>query len=159
MSHDHAQSAMTEVALALAMAFFAIMVLAMISMGSSVQANKTQKADTSVDLTDIQLSLQALQPDQKNNQPNPSKETIKTVGPDDVLVVFYQGQWFDRTLAPLNPENLSTDKPVILALDPDLPLNKAIAARSQLARSNITIAPLDRKWLTTLETIQNGDKR
>ena len=159
MSHDHAQSAMTEVALALAMAFFAIMVLAMISMGSSVQANKTQKAEASVDLTDMQLSLQALQPDQKNNQLNPSKETIKTVGPDDLLVVFYQGQWFDRTLSPLNPESLSADKPVILALDPDLPLNEAIAARSQLARSNITIAPLDRQWLITLETIQNGDNR
>ena len=159
MSHDHAQSAMTEVALALAMAFFAIMVLAMISMGSSVQAHKTQKTETTVDLTDMQLSLQALQPDQKNNHPNPSKETTKTVGPDDLLIVFYQGQWFDRTLAPLNPENLSTDKPVILALDPDLPLNEAIAARSQLARSNITIAPLDNQWLTTLETIQNGDNR
>ena len=157
MSHDHAQSAMTEVALALAMAFFAIMVLAMISMGSSLKVNKEQEA--SIDLPDIQLSLQALQSNQKNNQPNPSKETIKTVGPDDLLVVFYQGQWFDRTLAPLNLATLSGGKPVILALDPDLPLNEAITARSQLAHSNITIAPLDRKWLTTLETTQNGDNK
>ena len=155
MSHDHAQSAMTEVALALAMAFFAIMVLAMISMGSSLQVDKEQEA--SVDLVDIQLSLQALQSNQKNNQASLSKETTKTVGPDDLLIVFYQGQWLDRNLAPFNLASLSGDKPVILALDPDLPLNEAIAARSQLARSNITIAPLDEQWLTTLKTIQNGD--
>jgi hypothetical protein len=80
-------NAMTEIALALAMAFFSIMVLAMISMG--VPASEAAKPTTATALAESRTE------DAPAARLSPERE--------DVLVVFHDGRFWDRDLNPVDP--------------------------------------------------------
>ena len=81
MGETHYGNAMTEVALALAMAFFSIMILAVVSMGAAhIKAvnDDRQKANTSI--------AAKLAPSKNSS---PSAETAATQ--DDTLIIYHKG--------------------------------------------------------------------
>ena len=126
-------NAMTEIALALAMAFFSIMVLTMISMGAT--------SENVPDNMGIILS--------------PAAGSVKaaTLKPqtDDVIVVYHDGRFYSHDLIPLDPASINTSGRVLLALNPALPMNEAISIRAQINTTNLIVSTLDSRWLDSLE--------
>jgi len=135
-SHNNA---MAECALALAMAFFAIMVLTMVSMGASVGSERTGTPPTGE-----RISIRPSTPsDDKRPEPRP--------GDQGTIVIHYRGQFYDRKLAPLAAIDLRSDGPAILALDPSLSMAEAIEVRQRIANPDLTVTTLDSRWLKALE--------
>ncbi len=137
MDDTHTHNAMTEIALALAMGFFSIMVLTMVSMGAGAK-------------TDAAPAVAAmLAPAQEDAKP----AALAEVGGDDVFVVFHRGRFFDRELRPLDPAGIAPSSRVILALDPRLPMADAVAARGRIDVPDLIVSTLDARWLETLKRL------
>lgn len=127
-------SAMTEIALALAMGFFSIMVLTMVSMG----AGKTE-----IEKSVVTAALQVAADDAK------SLATTDLVE-EDLLVIFYNDGFFDQDLNPISPSKFDQQKRLILAFPPDLKMNVAIEARAKFNTKNLIISTLNDEWMTAL---------
>ncbi len=130
-------NAMTEIALALAMAFFSIMVLTMISMG--VAEDKTPAA------AGVLLAPPAAD----------AKAAALKPRTGDVIVVYYNGRFYNQNLKPLDPSSIKTSGRVLLALSPALPMSEAVSVRAQINISNLIVSTLDSRWLKTLEGMTN----
>jgi len=124
-------NAMTEIALALAMAFFSIMVLTMVSM--SATPNKSSKNQ---DKPALKLAR-----NDTNNSQSPIHSTKRQ------LVIFWNGQFMDHQLSTLKPETFNHSGRMVLALPPDLPMTEALAARARFGGANIVVSTLDARWL------------
>lgn len=141
MASDSFQTnAMAEVALALAMGFFSIMVLAMVSMGAGGAATTAP---------DIGLPPAAAVADGKPNDA-PSIEATVPVAPSSLLI-FHGGRFLD---ADLDAVDAATWRPqggaAVLAVDPALPMTEVLAARDRLAAATPTVTVLDPAWLARL---------
>lgn len=123
MDDDAIGGAMTEVALALSMAFFCLLVLALISMG--IPAAETVRLETE---------------GRGDSAPRLLDETER-------LILFHAGRFLDRAGGEVDPAAIGG--PVVLAVDPALPLDRVLAARSRFA-TEVTVSPLDPDWLTHL---------
>jgi len=130
-------NAMTEIALALAMAFFSVMVLAMVSMGTTSPAG----ADTSPAAKSTRLHIIKSEPASKS----------AAVATESRIVVFHDGRYLDTSLAAVDPGSINSDEIIILAIDPALPLAEAITARSRIAAGQITVTALNERWMHTLK--------
>ncbi len=131
-------NAMTEITLALAMGFFSIMVLAMVSMGVPQSVPMDTAAGTSVKLTLVPPS------------PNDTSAKKDPAAGKDLIIVFWQGRYFDKDLIPVDVGSHRFNGRVVLALSPHLPMSKALDAQTQLPFKNIVVSTLDQNWLETL---------
>ena len=149
-------NAMTEVALALAMAFFCIMVLALISMDTGQESTKiAQEASVSIErpLT-AHKSQQQQEPASPNNLEHPQQVLAQ-----NMLVSAY-GQFFDSHLQPVTiqqwlPQH-KADKPVILAVMPNANIHDIMLMKQQLpAHTQITL--ITTEWQQALQAykVQN----
>lgn len=133
---------MTEIALALAMGFFSIMVLTMISMGSG--SSQTAPGQPTV----LKLTPST----------DPDKATVGDAASsqsDDLILIFDGDRYFDVDLKPVDPGTLlmampDPDRRVVLALKPSLSVEKAIAAQRLIAVPNLVISSLDERWVKAL---------
>jgi len=130
-------NAMTEIALALAMAFFSVMVLAMVSMGTTSPAD----ADTSSVAMSTRLQIIKSEPESRT----------ATLASDSRIVVYHNERFLDTGLVAIDPGSIETTEIIILAIDPALPLAEAISARSRIAATQITVTALDERWMNTLK--------
>ena len=130
---EHAtQHAMTEIALGLAMAFFAIMVLAMVSMAAP-------SPQTAAPLSQAPVIHTA---ENSGSAAAPAGE----VG----WLIYYRRQLYDQSLKAIDRKSLA-DKPAwVLAVPPDLSLAEILAIKGQLAHDNVTVTSLDKPWLSRL---------
>ena len=133
MTEGSQGNAMTEIALAMAMGFFSIMVLTMMSMGVGMVQKKT---------IDTALLTPAA---------SPSAVAADTVEKDDLLVIYHAGRYLDGKLQPLDRAALKRASRVILAVPPDLSMKAAMTARRGLAARNLVVTTLDRRWRKALE--------
>lgn len=140
-----ADTAMTEIALALAMAFFAILVLALVSMGAGQQTESAPEVRQDI-------LAAALVP--------PGKDAAATVLESrDVLIVYHDGRFLDRDLTPLDDDALTALSAiradagrVVLAVPPDLPLGETMAARGRVGRPDLLVTVLNADWIARLKT-------
>lgn len=145
--HTPAQeNAMTEIALALAMGFFSLMVLTLISMGAG------QGAKSAPDV----LALAPLA-----DSPEPS--SAKTAANDDLIIIFDGKRFLDTDMRPVDPETVIQSmtgpaRRVVLALDPSLPLKEAMAARARVNAPNLVVSSLDKRWIKALRTAAGGSR-
>jgi len=137
------ENAMTEIALALAMGFFSIMVLTMVSMG--VPASGEVRENKAIQV----LTLAA---------PAKSDTTAGAIHPadEDVIVVYNGGRFLDRDLKPLDVAAIDPARRVILALDPGLPVEEALKARGRIANADLIVSSLDERWRAALKARQGG---
>ena len=135
-SHNNA---MAECALALAMAFFSIMVLTMVSMGAGLEAGAAGTPPT-----DERISIR---PSTPSHEP-PADGKAASHG---VIVIHYRGRFYDRRLQPLAPGAIPADGPAVLAIDPALSMAEAIAARRLIANPELSVTTLDQRWLAALK--------
>ncbi len=140
------ENAMTEIALALAMGFFSIMVLTMIFMGAGKQRADSVQSPRSPALLTIAPSTPSTGAHAANRAPE------KT---DDFFVIFYRGRYLDAALRPVDARTVagrlkSPDQRVVLAMDPGLSVREAMEARNGFDLPNLTVAGLDKGWLRAL---------
>ena len=135
-------NAMTEIALALAMAFFAIMILTMVSMGAGGQGKMTQVGSETTRLV-------------------PSKSTAVKHGTTltkqiaaERIVIFTHDQFYDGQLQPITPTAVARIDQPVLAVPPDLTLGQVLAAKRRLPVPDITVTTLDHRWSSTLKEMQ-----
>ncbi len=142
MTHGAQDNAMTEIALALAMAFFSLLVLALVSMGAGQAA--TPKAELALKQGAV---LSKSEP--KEKQQGNSKFTLKAE--PDQLLIFFGGQFFDAALKPTDPASFAGKKNIILAVDPSLSMTDALAAEHRVPGNRKVVTTLDKKWITALK--------
>ncbi len=133
-------NAMTEVALALAMGFFSLLVLTMVSMGAGEFSSDTK-------LT-IVLTPSASQD---------SSQGATSLDPDNLLVIYHRGRFFDAGLEPLEPGSIDATKRVILAFAPDIPVSEAMEARSRISAGDLLVSTLDENWQAALGRVGNAE--
>jgi hypothetical protein len=142
-THGPESNAMAEVALALAMGFFSIMVLAMVSMGAG---GSTETAQT-VRLPD---GVAMAAPPKASEAKSAPTDNSAAVAPGDLLI-YHDGRYLDATLSPID---IATWAPKggrpVLAVVPDLSMTEALKARTRLSGVNPTVTVLDEAWLARL---------
>ena len=139
MHSEYQSNAMTEIALALAMAFFSIMVLAMVSMGSAMQV----QSKTAPSLADgIQLNLPATAASEAS--------ATRAVAADE-MIIHWRGRFYDSALSLIDPSLLAAGEGRVLAIAPDLSIAEAMAVREMIATADLDVTVLDARWLQTLE--------
>ena len=141
MLHGSQDNAMSECALALAMAFFSIMVLTMVSMGAAGQSKRVSSADFARSIAIAPTSPMAKAADTSDAS---NAQTI---------IIHYRGRFLDTDLKPIDPTNLSFDRPLILAIEPSASMVDAIAIREQIPALALTVTTLDVRWLEALKEI------
>lgn len=143
-SYDSApqNNAMTEIALALAMGFFSIMVLTMVSM--SVEKTPKEKLVKT-------LAAPLAQTAKANSNPGVVEPTS-----DDLIVIFDGNRFLDRNLKALNPASLDPSRRIILAINPKVQLEQALQARAQITSAKVMVSSLDAKWQAALKRINSG---
>ena len=145
-SYEPAQeNAMTEIALALAMGFFSLMVLTLISMG----AGQTGKSAPEV------LALAPM-----TDQSRTADAATTALG-NDLIFIFDGKRFLDTELRPVDPQTVIQSmtgpaRRVVLALDPSLPLKEAMAARARVNAPNLVVSSLDARWIKALATRAAG---
>jgi hypothetical protein len=134
-------NAMTEIALALAMAFFAIMILTMVSMGG--QGRATQVTQTIATPNQIRL----LAPEGQTSQGRGAARVLQARD----LIIFTDGRFFDDKLRPLDPNRMAAMKAPVLAVAPSLSLAAVMAAKARLALPDLTVTTLNQHWLDAIK--------
>lgn len=131
---------MTEIALALAMGFFCILVLALVSMGAPVTANSVADADRpKAELLKIAAPS--------------ARASAEAMGEQDELLIFHKNGFLDAAGKPVDPNSLKASAGrLTLAFDPSLPLSKILEARARIVSGEVVLTPLDAAWQQALST-------
>lgn len=132
MDDTAAGGALTEIALALAMAFFCILILTLVSVGSP--AAPTDRAAPRLEVAAGAGGAEA---------------EARPVAADEALIVFHGGRYLDREGRSTDPRGLA-DGPIVLAVDPGLSIDRVLAARAAVGRRAVTVTTLDPAWLRRL---------
>lgn len=125
MDDSSTTGAMTEIALALAMAFFCILVVALVSMGTP----------------------QILRPDAVALDTSAADAGTRSVAEGERLVMLFQGRFLDTAGIPVDPAAIDRDAPVVLAVDPSLALDRVLTARSAFGGERVRVTTLDPAWI------------
>jgi hypothetical protein len=143
------ENAMTEIALALAMGFFSLMVLTLISMGAGQRTHSAPAA-------------MALAPPAPQSS-DPSRQTSAAAPGNDLIIIFDGKRFLDTKLRPIDPQTVIQSmtgpaRRVVLALDPSLPLKEAMAARARVNAPNLVVTSLDERWQKALAAAAGGTR-
>ncbi len=134
-------NAMTEIALAMAMGFFSVMVLTTMSMGAGSGVRKA-------------VSTALLAPAASGNG-DASTVSLKA---DDVFIVYDGMRFLGRDLKPVDPAAFDGRRRIILALDPNLPLAQAMKVRQKFNAGSLLVTTLDANWRRSLREARHGGK-
>ena len=126
---------LAEVALALAMAFFSLMILMLFAMVNAPQADGTEAAAATVEMS---TNAKAKATDDAERQ----------------LVVFTEDGVFDSTLTPLDPAGIDTQRPVILAVSDRMPISSITGFQRQYPDLTLESAALTPEWQARLAASQ-----
>ena len=118
---------LAEVALALAMAFFSLMILMLFAMVNAPKTDSTQVSPATVDM--------ALDPrDQAHGED------------DRQLVIYTADGFFDEQLNRLDPAAVDPARPVILAVSEQMPISRITGFQRQYPDLKLEIAELTPEW-------------
>lgn len=126
---------LAEVALALAMAFFSLMILMLFAMVNAPQADGTESAAATVEM-------------------NTNAKAKATDDAERQLVVFTEDGVFDSTLTPLDPAGIDTQRPVILAVSDRMPISRITGFQRQYPELTLEIAELTPEWQARLAALR-----
>ena len=118
---------LAEVALALAMAFFSLMILMLFAMVNAPKTDSPQASPATVDM--------ALDP---RDQP--------LGGNDRQLVIYTAAGFFDEQLNRLDPGAVDPARPVILAVSEQMPISRITGFQRQYPDLRLEIAELTPDW-------------
>ncbi|WP_419798926.1 MAG: hypothetical protein ACNI26_04470 [Terasakiella sp.] len=142
MSDTTQTNAMAEIALALAMGFFSIMVLTMVSMGGGM-VSQSVKSVLDDDPIELANTVEKTEQDQ-------AKGASRNVQPENLLI-YYKDRFLDHTFKPVDPAGLAGRDKIVLAVDPDLSMSATMQVRKRVSAQDITVVVLNEKWLKALQ--------
>jgi len=136
-------NAMTEVALALAMGFFSLMILTLVSMGAGEGAARPEIPDPAEAISSVVVTAD-----------QPARAGSAKPAPDDVFLIYWRGRFFDRAAQPVDPASLDLTETarLILAVDPALPLGDVAGVRALLDQQDVIVAQLNEEWIDALKS-------
>lgn len=137
--HGGHDNAMTEIALALAMGFFSLMVLTLVSMGSG-----TTESSKATDFSSIVLAEQTMSP---SGGSEPAE--------DDVFVISWNGGFYNRDGDMVDPATIDVPPGarVVLVVDPKSSLTAVMRARALIAESNVIVAEMNEVWVAAMRAL------
>tara|TARA_B100000315_G_scaffold260857_1_gene326437 strand:- start:9522 stop:10115 length:594 start_codon:yes stop_codon:yes gene_type:complete len=138
-------NALVEIALALSMAFFSLMVLTMVSMSTGTVGKIKKTADVLLDISGVSIKRAS------STKSQDGKSGSVTAIQPEKMAVFYKGQLYDAGLNPLASHQLQSEKIQFLAVAPELPLRQAISVRDRFGNANLIVTTLNDAWLMTLK--------
>ena len=118
---------LAEVALALAMAFFSLMILMLFAM---VNAPKADATDVGPATMEMAVESRDLPPDNEERH----------------LVIFTDGGFFDEDRNRLDPAAIDPAQPVILAVSQQMPISRITGFQRRYPDLTIEIAELTPDW-------------
>lgn len=145
---DTSTNAMTEVALGLSMAFFSLLVLALLSMSAPMQvkpvASHLQPSD--LQLSDLQPSdlQQQSRVKLESNQQGQGEQTSQ-------FAFYFKGGFYDQTLKSRKIESFPSDQSLVLAIDKNMTFSQVFNLRQQINHPKLSITTLNDEWLNQLE--------
>ncbi|MFC3120472.1 hypothetical protein [Agaribacter flavus] len=144
--HDSGTNAMTEVALGLSMAFFSILILALMSMGahSSAVSENSENAKAFK-----HLSLHALDP-----SPAKSSEAAQNMGAHKQQLYFYvDGKVFDDKGEAVLQDRLAEiakNTDIVIAVKGSLALQDALDVQAEFDGLPVKLTTMSQEWYTFL---------
>lgn len=127
MDDKSRQDPMTEIALALAMGFFSVMVLSVVSLTAEPAADAMRLAADSANRA-------------RNDEGR--------------LVIYYGGRFLDDRLQPVDTATLASstsgDTPIVLGTSPLLSIGEAMDARSRIDHERVVVTRLSPEWMERL---------
>ena len=124
------ENPLTEVALALSMAFFSLMVLMLFAITNTSTNSTRQTAKV---------------------QNSTSNESIQE---NPAYLIFFNGQYFNEALEPASPEKQNKDKRLFLAVMPDLDVGSMMDAMQQVTHPRPEVITLSQDWIQALKRKQ-----
>ena len=118
---------LAEVALALAMAFFSLMILMLFAMVNAPKADATDVGPATMEMA------------VESRDPLPDDE-------ERHLVIFTDGGFFDENLNRLDPAAIDPAQPVILAVSQQMPISRITGFQRRYPDLTIEIAELTPDW-------------
>ena len=118
---------LAEVALALAMAFFSLMILMLFAMVNAPKADATDVSPAT-----MEMAVESLDPPPDNEERH--------------LVIFTDGGFFDEDLNRLDPAAIDPAQPVILAVSQQMPISRITGFQRRYPDLTIEIAELTPDW-------------
>ena len=118
---------LAEVALALAMAFFSLMILMLFAMVNAPKADATDVGPSTMEMA------------VESRDPLPDDE-------ERHLVIFTDGGFFDENLNRLDPAAIDPAQPVILAVSQQMPISRITGFQRRYPDLTIEIAELTPDW-------------
>ena len=118
---------LAEVALALAMAFFSLMILMLFAMVNAPKVNTTNVGPATMEMA------------VESRDPPPDDEKRH-------LVIFTDGGFFDENLNRLDPAAIDPAQPVILAVSQQMPISRITGFQRRYPGLTIEIAELTPDW-------------
>ena len=125
---------LAEVALALAMAFFSLMILMLFAMVNAPKIEDMKAEPTAVEMTA-----------DSRNQPNNEDERQ--------LVIYSTSGFFDERLNRLNPAEIDPAVPVILAVSDQMAISRITGFQRQYPDLKLEIAELTPEWQARIASI------
>jgi len=126
---------LAEVALALAMAFFSLMILMLFAMVNAPQTDGTATAAATVEITT-------------------DKSTEATDDRERQLIIYTEDGLFDSTLSRIDPASIDRQHPVILAVSDRMPISSLTSFQRQHPDLTLEIAELTPDWQARLAASQ-----
>ena len=120
------ENPLTEVALALSMAFFSLMVLMLFAITNTPNSSNRQALE-------IQTSAES---EAKKESPT--------------YLIFYKGEYFNELLEPTNPAEQDPAKPLLLAVTPELDISSMMNAMQKITHPHPEVIILSQKWQQAL---------
>ena len=118
---------LAEVALALAMAFFSLMILMLFAMVTAPKADATDVGPAT-----MEMAVESRDPPPDNEERH--------------LVIFTDGGFFDEDLNRLDPAAIDPAQPVILAVSQQMPISRITGFQRRYPDLTIEIAELTPDW-------------
>ena len=118
---------LAEVALALAMAFFSLMILMLFAMVNAPKADATDVGPAT-----MEMAVESRDPPPDNEERH--------------LVIFTDGGFFDEDLNRLDPAAIDPAQPVILAVSQQMPISRITGFQRRYPDLTIEIAELTPGW-------------
>ena len=131
-------NAMTEVALALAMAFFTVLVLALVSMGVPAVHTSEATCDTEPPTQVATVAVNA-------------SSNARDLAAEEILFLYYQGGFYSQDFEPASISNIINNQEVIVAAPPDASLATLLDIQARISGPNLSITTLNQPWMNALE--------
>ena len=138
---------MIEVALALSMAFFSLLILVLVTM--QFPAIETGNVDTYKEGVQVTLNDESFT--DNNSKHVTSSKPLNRSKPH--YAFYYHEQFYDQQLKVFNLDSLEQDKTLIVAVADNLTLHELIQLKKQINHPNASITSLTQDWLNALEQL------